>query len=158
MYVTTDGKRLPTITKDAVKGFFGEYRFLSNFHLCKIEHDGMVFPSSENMYMSFKTLNKQVRAAFQHITPPQAKSLGRELVLRDDWHAVRYQSMETAIRAKFNQNPDLALLLCETDGLYLEETNNWGDTFWGVCDGIGMNHLGKILMKIRAEMIYGIPF
>lgn len=29
------------------------------------------------------------------------------------------------------------------------EVNNWGDTYWGVCNGIGDNHLGKILMKIR---------
>ena len=35
----------------------------------------------------------------------------------------------------------------------LIEGNEWGDTFWGTCDGIGENHLGKILMRIRNEMV-----
>ena len=29
------------------------------------------------------------------------------------------------------------------------EENTWGDTFWGVCKGVGENHLGKLLMEIR---------
>jgi predicted NAD-dependent protein-ADP-ribosyltransferase YbiA (DUF1768 family) len=32
------------------------------------------------------------------------------------------------------------------------EWNNWGDRIWGkTYDGVGENHLGKILMKIREE-------
>jgi predicted NAD-dependent protein-ADP-ribosyltransferase YbiA (DUF1768 family) len=31
----------------------------------------------------------------------------------------------------------------------LIEGNWWGDTYWGVCNGVGENHLGKLLMKIR---------
>lgn len=27
-----------------------------------------------------------------------------------------------------------------------------GDTYWGVVDGKGENHLGKILMKVRSEI------
>lgn len=29
------------------------------------------------------------------------------------------------------------------------EENNWGDKFWGTVNGVGENHLGKILMRIR---------
>lgn len=29
------------------------------------------------------------------------------------------------------------------------EGNTWGDTYWGTCNDVGHNHLGKILMKIR---------
>ena len=32
---------------------------------------------------------------------------------------------------------------------YIEETNHWGDVFWGVCDGVGESNLGKVLMGIR---------
>lgn len=32
------------------------------------------------------------------------------------------------------------------------EGNTWGDKFWGVCDGEGENHLGKLLMEVRAEL------
>jgi predicted NAD-dependent protein-ADP-ribosyltransferase YbiA (DUF1768 family) len=33
----------------------------------------------------------------------------------------------------------------------LIEGNYWKDTFWGICDGIGKNYLGKILMEVREE-------
>jgi len=35
----------------------------------------------------------------------------------------------------------------------LEETNTWGDKYWGVCNGEGENQLGKLLMKIRENIM-----
>jgi predicted NAD-dependent protein-ADP-ribosyltransferase YbiA (DUF1768 family) len=35
---------------------------------------------------------------------------------------------------------------------YLEETNTWKDSFWGVYNGIGTNWLGKILMEERERI------
>ena len=60
--------------------------------------------------------------------------------------------MEQILWAKFEQNPGLKEKLINTGDAYLEETNTWNDTFWGVCKGKGQNNLGKILMKIRAEL------
>ena len=42
-------------------------------------------------------------------------------------------------------------MLQETRDFYLEETNWWNDTFWGVCNRKGKNILGHLLMKIRDE-------
>ena len=41
-----------------------------------------------------------------------------------------------------------------TGELVLEEGNTWHDTFWGVDakTGEGLNHLGRILMKVRDEL------
>lgn len=47
---------------------------------------------------------------------------------------------------------DLKAKLLETGDAELVESNWWHDYFWGVCNGRGENHLGKILMKIRAEL------
>lgn len=58
-------------------------------------------------------------------------------------------------KAKFRQNPDLAERLISTSDFELIEGNNWGDHIWGVCDGYGENRLGKILMRIREELIHG---
>jgi hypothetical protein len=33
--------------------------------------------------------------------------------------------------------------------MILIEGNTWGDTFWGVCNGVGENNLGKTLMNVR---------
>ena len=53
------------------------------------------------------------------------------------------QKYEDAIYAAF---------LLDTGDLYIEETNSWGDTFWGVCEGKGQNVLGNILMGIRTDL------
>ena len=62
--------------------------------------------------------------------------------------------MEDIVRAKFTQNEDLKWRLIGTGDADLEEGNTWHDTCWGVDakTGEGQNHLGKILMKIRAEL------
>jgi predicted NAD-dependent protein-ADP-ribosyltransferase YbiA (DUF1768 family) len=59
--------------------------------------------------------------------------------------------METLLRQKF-AHPELRAKLKETNDAELVEGNWWGDRFWGVCRGEGENHLGKLLMKIRAEL------
>ena len=60
--------------------------------------------------------------------------------------------MYLIVKAKFTQNKDFADQLVSTGDRYLEETNTWYDTTWGVCDGTGLNWLGKILMQVRDEI------
>ena len=36
--------------------------------------------------------------------------------------------------------------------LKLVEGNTWGDRFWGVCGGVGLNWLGRLLMQVRDEV------
>ena len=60
--------------------------------------------------------------------------------------------MEDICRAKFTQNEELKKKLIDTGDATLIEGNTWNDTFWGVCNGVGENNLGKILMKIREEL------
>lgn len=50
---------------------------------------------------------------------------------------------------KFTTYPELAQKLLQTYPAVLIEGNYWKDTFWGVCDGVGANMLGKLLMKVR---------
>lgn len=60
--------------------------------------------------------------------------------------------MYTVCLAKFTQKPELEAMLLATGDKVLVEGNTWGDTEWGVCDGVGKNLLGKILMRIRGEL------
>ena len=59
--------------------------------------------------------------------------------------------MAALIAQKFDKG-ELALALKYTGDAELIEGNNWGDTFWGVCNGVGENHLGKLLMARRAQL------
>lgn len=88
------------------------------------------------------------------------KKLGRKIILRPDWEDVKEEIMLDIVRQKFLQNNDLLIKLLNTGNAYLMEGNYWKDQFWGVCPetgipGIdGLNVLGQILMRLRAEFKY----
>ena len=137
--------------------FQGTYRFLSNFW--KLDRgvvlDGLLYPTVEHAYVAAKTIDPAERERVLVCEKPgQAKRLGRTFTLRDDWEEVRLGIMEDLLRQKFTNNGGyLRDKLLQTRNAILEEGNHWGDHFWGVCDGVGENHLGKILMKIRGELL-----
>ena len=137
---------------DNIKGFFEDYRFLSNFTLGNVVFEGIEYPSSENAYQSAKTTDIDIRGNFVNITPSESKKLGRTLEVRSDWESVKYNIMYQICLDKFTRNPDLGDKLLATGDKYLEETNYWKDVVWGVCDGVGTNWLGKILMDIRSQL------
>ena len=97
-------------------------------------------------------LEKSIKNEFLSLSPSDAKRLGRRVRLRNDWEDVKDKVMYDICIAKFMQNKNLAQLLIETGDATLIEGNTWGDRVWGVCDGVGENRLGKILMQIRAKM------
>ncbi len=135
-----------------IKGFFNEYSWLSNFYEASVEWDGREYPSTEAAYQSAKTLNINKRVKFTEMSPRQSKREGRRLTIRFDWDDVKDQVMYEVCMSKFTRHPDLKQKLLDTGDVYLEETNYWGDIYWGVCDGVGENKLGKTLMKIREEL------
>ena len=133
--------------------FTGEYRWLSNFELCEVCFDGVMYASSEAAYQAAKTLDTHERDDIQAAkTPGQAKRLGQKVAMRKDWDSVKVNVMEEIVRNKFANNPDLKEKLLATGTQELVEGNTWGDKFWGKVDGVGKNHLGKILMKVRDEL------
>ena len=74
---------------------------------------------------------------------------------RKAWDDVgRISFMRAGLLTKFDQHPDLKEKLIKTSPWHLEETNSWGDHFWGV-DGYGQNVLGCMLMELRGFYIYG---
>ena len=71
-------------TENEILGFFGPYRFLSNFHKCPVYFEGVLYPSTENAFMAAKTLDIEQRKQFVHIEPNEAKALGRKINLRSN--------------------------------------------------------------------------
>lgn len=136
-------------TDTEVAGFFGEYRWLSNFYLCPIKFDGLTYPSAENLYQALKWPPER-RGAFLAISPNDAKKLGKQPGIdRPAWDAAKDPAMVLTVASKFSQNRDLRAKLTATGTKHLEETNWWGDRYWGVCEGTGENRLGKIHMAYR---------
>lgn len=140
------------LRKPGIYGFFGEHRFLSNFHPAKVELDGLMFPTTEHAYQAAKVLDLEAREVFQTLaTGREARQLGQRVQCRPDWEEVKYSVMYDLNCQKFATYP-LSVKLMNTGTLYLEETNTWGDKYWGVCNGVGQNNLGKMLMAIRDDL------
>jgi hypothetical protein len=138
---------------EQILGFNKEYRFLSNFYPAIVEYDGLEYPSTEHAYQAAKTEDlAQRRRIRESQKPGDAKRSGQNVKMRTDWEQIKLGVMEDLVRQKFTKHKELKENLLATGDAYLEETNHWKDTFWGVCKGVGTNHLGKILMKIRGEL------
>lgn len=113
--------------------------------------DEVSYPTVEHAYQAAKTLSPYQRDLIAGLPrPAQAKAAGRRVDLRPDWPAVRLPTMHALLVQKFAPGTPLARRLDATGDRLLVEVNHWGDTFWGVCDGAGENHLGRLLMEIRA--------
>jgi ribA/ribD-fused uncharacterized protein len=134
-----------------ISKFQGETRWLSNFAESDIIFEGRLYPTVENAYQAAKTLDIDARIPFEICTPREAKKLGYGLTLRPDWDKAKLQIMSWLNHQKYHI-PEYRAKLKATGDQNLVEGNTWGDTFWGVCDGVGENHLGRIIMKIREEL------
>ena len=153
----------------SIVSFRNEFAFLSNFHILQAPIIALLDPAdqssrvrvytSEHFFMMAKTQDPAERRKIaQAPTPGKAKRLGREVTLRADWEPVKLDVMLYALRKKFGNNPDIAKRLLKTGDRALVEGNVWHDNFWGNCfcpkcmRKKGLNHLGRLLMKVREEL------
>lgn len=150
-------RQMPEIIhdKDQIKGFFGPYRWLSNFGRAEIMLDGQKYSSVEIAYQAakwqaedrlfFATCSSREAIEYNRQYSPNGYSL-------QQWSDIKLEVMEFLLEQKFDSahNPSNYQSLLDTENRYLEETNWWADRFWGVdLAGHGENHLGKLLMQIR---------
>lgn len=134
--------------------FSGPLYFLSNFYPCSITMpDGITYQCAEAAFQAQKCADLDERRQFSLMNGSIAKKCGRTVDLRPGWNQMRIDVMREVIHAKFTQNPKLARWLVETKN-ELVEKNTWGDRFWGVdfYNGVGENHLGRILMEEREKL------
>ena len=134
--------------------FRGDRAFLSNMYSVSLYWNGRLFPSSESAYQAEKC--PQFADKICSMSGRDAKSFTRSIPARPDWEKVNVGIMHGILRAKFSQNERLAKKLMSTGDEVLCENNTWGDTFWGVCNGVGENMLGRLLMQVRNELHNGV--
>lgn len=131
-----------------ISEFKGVNFFLSNMYPCKIKLGSVTYSCAEAAFQAVKLADKAARKQFAGLDGKRAKALGRKVQLRSDWEKIKVDVMRWIVAEKFNQNPDIRFKLYRfAYDTELVEGNTWGDTFWGVCNGVGQNWLGKILME-----------
>ena len=127
--------------------FRGEYSFLSNMYPCSIKIGENVYSCSEAAFQAFKCKNKEDKLKFIGLNGYESKRLGRKIKMVEDWNNKREDVMKFVLEIKF-ESPELMGKLKSVKDIIVED-NDWGDKFWGRCNNIGENKLGKILMEIR---------
>lgn len=135
--------------------FRNEFWFLSNFYPCRIFWQNRWWRGSEWAYQAWKTDSVEWQERIRNApTARLAKHLGRIAPARLGMEDRRIPAMRSILKAKFVR-PDLRTALASTGDAYLAEGNRHGDVFWGMVrrDGVwaGENHLGRLLMELRAE-------
>ncbi|MFH1608942.1 MAG: NADAR family protein [Patescibacteria group bacterium] len=148
--------------KNPIISFEGEYSFLSNFYPVKIFYKIQMYPSVEHAYQAQKTKSENENMHFEICKLAKgsdAKRLERKLKklgqMCSDWNQkISISTMRSLVEQKFSKslNSKLAEKLISTGDAELIGENDWGDTFWGVCEGKGQNYLGKILMEVRSDL------
>lgn len=138
-----------------IDSFKGNYEFLSNFAPCYIRYEGVLYTSVECAFQAAKVSDINIKKQIAQLTPKDAKKYGKKVKLRSDWDNVRIDIMRDLLKIKFNDDHfGYRQKLVNTGDSYIEEGNKHHDTFWGVCNGIGENHLGKLIMEIREELVH----
>jgi len=140
--------------------FKGEYAWLSNMYPCYITLPGsrVEWSCTETPYQRAKFTDRTIRDMFHGLNGYEAKKLARRYSgdVRPDWNDIRLHVMTTLVATKFsNQSPHTQTLcnqLLNTGDSDIVEINTWGDTYWGVCRGVGENNLGRILMARRQSL------
>lgn len=136
-------------TNKSINEFRGQYFFLSNFYPCSIEYEGLTYFSVEAAYQAQKTDDRLIKRKYSLLSAAEAKKLSHKVEVRKDWNDVKVPIMRELLQQKFTKYPHLKEQLLATGDIEIIEGNNWGDIFWGVCEGKGENMLGKLLMEIR---------
>ena len=131
--------------------YFKDYPFLSNFHPCRIQYGGIIYPSVENAYQAQKF--PELAEEFVNISAKDAKNLGKKVDVRPDWEDVKLRIMWDLVQQKFTYR-DLRMKLKSVKEPIVEH-NWWHDNYWGVCtcdkckNVEAKNWLGKILEHIK---------
>ena len=134
-----------------IDSFRGKYFWLSNYFLSPVEFEKKWYPSVEHAYQAAKTIDKNIRKKIQRMTANEARLFGQTIPLIDNWNFIRIPIMFSLCKQKFMKHKDLQIKLKETENAELIEGNDYNDIFWGICNGIGENHLGKVLMQVRDD-------
>ena len=147
--------------------FKGKKRFLSNMYPAPLKmdlsfkddfpefkFDGLEYGSSEHLYQALKSNDKNWHKLIRETEKPTKtkslahKLLGKDFEIREDWNKVKDSAMKLCLRLKFTYNLELYMELLDIEGK-IEERNDWNDTYWGTCHGVGENKLGIMLMELR---------
>jgi ribA/ribD-fused uncharacterized protein len=140
-----------------VDSFTGYFEFLHNNFLSPIYYEGSLYPSVTHAYHAARSRDEQTKNAILNADSFQTVAkIARRIEDPEGWSLTRTSIMERLVRDKFRRSRELQEKLKATEKrellmTYDEETP--GNFFWGTVKEKGQNQLGRILMKIRNDLL-----
>lgn len=135
----------------------GDLAALSNYSKHPVCLDELEWPTVEHFFQASKFKSPEIRRLIiEAETPYAAKELAWQVdpsSIRVDWLSIRREIMEAALTEKFKQHKDAACVLRNTWPCPIYE-DSLDDSYWGIGhDGLGQNHLGRLLMRVRSSLM-----
>jgi N-glycosidase YbiA len=119
---------------------------------------GEYWPTVEHYYQAHKFQGTQFEYLMAQIqaapTPELAAKIGRNCDYQPhpNWDTCKCEIMHRAVWQKFSTHLDIQQILLDTGAVEIVEDSPV-DCFWGCgIDRTGANHLGRILMQVRADL------
>ena len=141
---------------DPINFIENRFHYLSPFSAHPVKIEGEVFPTVEHAYQASKIKAGPERTAIENAPSPldawregqKHKNNSKLQIPNFNKEAV----MEKLFRAKMEQHPDIAIILRESENRELFKVYDT-DYYWGTGkDSSGENRMGKLWMKLRAEL------
>lgn len=136
----------------------GAYCGLSNLHPVPVTVDGRDFATPEHAFQFYRARDPKVGDWLAAAPTPELSAVAGDALTPEEtalgWSDIQLAVMERILRAKFAQHAFRALLLSTGDAYLVEWSPEDGEIarFWGEYEGQGDNHLGYLLMRLRAGM------
>lgn len=140
---------------DKVLFYEGPWYFFSNFSSFMVFWRGKWWMTSEHAYQAVKfedpDIVEEIRNARSAYDVKKITRTHSDKKL-ENWQEIKLGIMEEIVRAKLEQHPYIREKLLQTGDMEIVEDSP-KDSFWGRGpDWKGENHMGKIWMKLRAEL------
>lgn len=140
----------------AINFYTPKFYVFNIFSAHAVEFNNVLYPTSEHAYQATKCLSPEGKEAIRLArSPRESKEIAniRYRAYRDpDWNEKKLAVMEEILRAKLSQHPEAMEALRQSGTDEIAEDSPV-DYFWGTgSDGSGRNELGKLWMKLRAEL------
>jgi ribA/ribD-fused uncharacterized protein len=140
-----------------ITSFTDYFEFLDNKFLTPVYYEGTLYPSVTHAFHAARSTDENTKKAI--LNADSFKTVGniaRRINDPEKWELRRLKVMEMLVRDKFRRSKELQEKLKATTGRELIMTYNEessGNLFWGVVNGKGQNQLGRILSKIREDLM-----
>ena len=131
------------------------WTYLSPFSAHEVEVRGVVYKTAEHAYQALR-MKEAARGEIAISTSPleawrRAQAAKGQDMVNDS--VDKLELMEEIFRAKLAQHADVCEVLIETGDAELLKVYDT-DYYWGTgADGSGENQMGKLWMKLRAELL-----